>query len=160
MADTLRPWPIGEATIRQLIQNNRLERVPGNPEYTNDLIDRCQRKLISARAIVEDDPESAYLVTYDAARFLLTALLAAQGLRPKGGPEGGHVTVQEAAAAQFPGEFAFFGRMRRTRNELEYPPLTKAAATVDTAEATERIAKVNESIAPVRALVHQLPKFT
>jgi hypothetical protein len=38
--------------------------------------------LETAAAIVADDPESAFVLAYDAARFVGEALLAQQGLRP------------------------------------------------------------------------------
>lgn len=112
MTANLGRWPTGEHRILDLLSRGALERVPGDPRYTRDLIDRAGVKLRSAKVLAGADPETAYIVAYDAARFLLTALLAAQGLRPKASPEGGHRTVQDAIDAQFPGRFRFFGRMR------------------------------------------------
>lgn len=61
---------------------------------------------------------------YAAARKSMAAVLAAQGLRATS--KGGHVAVQEAVAAQLGRSGAVvrpFGRLRRTRNDADYPRL-------------------------------------
>ncbi|HEY5848449.1 MAG TPA: hypothetical protein VIT42_16830 [Microlunatus sp.] len=158
MTANLGRWPTGEHRILDLLSRGALERVPGDPRYTRDLIDRAGVKLRSAKVLAGADPETAYIVAYDAARFLLTALLAAQGLRPKASPEGGHRTVQDAIDAQFPGRFRFFGRMRRLRNELEYPPL-EATAPVQPADVTDRIGEIDTALPGIVKLTSQLSLF-
>lgn len=153
------PWPTGQQVIARMVREGRLEHVPGDPDRTEDLIVTTETKLRSAQLLTETDPDSAYTLAYDAARFLLNALLAAQGLRVKGGAEAGHLTLQEAVQAQFGDLFRFFPRMRRIRNELEYPPMTKAAETVSAEDVSERIGQVHAVVEPVRALVGQLPLF-
>src|SRR3712207_6256518 len=71
----------------------------------------------------DSDPDGAYTMLYDAARQSLAALLQAQGLRATS--RGGHVAVQLAIEAQFPDPpprtaFRPFGRLRTTRNRVEY----------------------------------------
>lgn len=154
------PWPTGQQLVARMVHEGRLEHVPGDPDRTEDLIATTETKLGSAQLLTEIDPDSAYILAYDAARFLLNALLAAQGLRVKGGTEAGHLTLQEVVQAQFGDDlFRFFSRMRRTRNELEYPPLTKTAQTVSAEDVSERISQVRAVLQPVRALVGQLPLF-
>ncbi|AZI59206.1 hypothetical protein EH165_14720 [Nakamurella antarctica] len=153
------PWPVGQQLVARMIVDGKLEHVPGDPERTEDLIATTETKLGSAQLLTRTDPDSAYTLAYDAARFLLNALLAAQGLRVKGGTEAGHSTLQDAVQAQFGDLFRFFSRMRRTRNELEFPPLTRTAETVNAEEASERIDQVRAVVQPVRELVEQLPLF-
>lgn len=43
---------------------------------------RARRTVTAARAVADLDPDSAYVLAYDAARQACTALLAHQGLRP------------------------------------------------------------------------------
>lgn len=155
----MRRWETGEPVIRQMIAAGQLEPVPGNPEYTIDLIDRAAKKLDSAATLHESDPESAFTLAYDAARFLLTALLAAQGLRPKGGQQAGHRVVQDAVRAQFGNSFRFFAPMRQVRNHLHYPPLDAAAVTVSAEDAEERLTQVRDAVDRVRALTDQLALF-
>jgi hypothetical protein len=77
--------------------------------------------------VADSDPDGAYTMLYDAARKSLAALLQAQGLRATS--RGGHVAVQLAIEAQFPDPpprtaFRPFGRLRTTRNRVEYDPVS------------------------------------
>jgi len=70
----------------------------------------------------DGDLTGAYQLAYDALRKSAASLLAVQGLRATS--RGGHVAVQRAVAAQFGTTvqaFRSFSRIRRTRNNLEYP---------------------------------------
>ena len=111
-------------------------------------MDRARQQLASAHSLLEADPGTAYVVAYDAAKHAGMALLAEQDLRPT--PEGGHVAIEKALAAQFQGVFQRYGTLRRRRNELDYPTssddftnpteTTKALATVtDILEAAQKI---------------------
>jgi hypothetical protein len=89
----------------------------------------------SARRTAAADPEAAYVLAYDAARKSGTALLAHQGLRPT--TAGGHIAVVDAMRAQFPGVpgLASLDRLRRRRNQAEYPsPASYDPITVDEAK--------------------------
>jgi hypothetical protein len=61
-------------------------------------IAKAKRTLTTATHITTDDPESAFVLAYDAARQACTALLAQQGLRPT--TTGGHYVVEEVVRAQ------------------------------------------------------------
>lgn len=91
------------------------------------LLDKARRVADSAAALVESDPDSAYVLAYDAARHAGTALLAHQGLRPTS--KGGHYALDIALKAQFGSGFRAFSTMRRRRNELEYPAMPGDAAS-------------------------------
>jgi hypothetical protein len=112
-------WPRGEAQIEQSIANQQLQRVIGGQANGAHLIEKASRTIETAGAIAEQDPDSAYVLAYDAARYPGTAILAQQGLRPT--TSGGHYVVEVALRAQFGDGFRPFGAMRRRRNELEYP---------------------------------------
>jgi hypothetical protein len=124
-------WPQGEAQIEQLIATKQLQRVIGGQANGGHLLLKASRTLATAIAIAEEDPDSAYLLAYDAARYSGTAILAQQGLRPT--TSGGHFVVEVALRAQFGDGFRPFGAMRRRRNELEYPSGPAGAATHDEA---------------------------
>jgi hypothetical protein len=70
-------------------------------------------------------------LAYDAARKAALALLTAQGLRAT--TNGGHKATAEAAAAQFDGTFDRLDRMRRRRNDAEYPDIDTPDVTDDDA---------------------------
>lgn len=110
-------WRLGEGDVERLLAEQSLQRVTGADGVA--WIDKARRTLETARGLVEGDPESAFVLGYDAARHACTGLLAHQGLRPT--TRGGHYAVEQAARAQFGDAFAAFGALRRRRNELEYP---------------------------------------
>ena len=112
-------WPRGEAEIEQLVASKQLQRVVGGQANGEHLLERAARTVATASEIAPDDPDSAFVLAYDAARYAATALLAQQGLRPT--TSGGHYVVEVALRAQFGDGFRSFGAMRRRRNELEYP---------------------------------------
>lgn len=112
-------WPIGEAEIEALIAGGELQRLTGDAANGQRLLAKASITLSTARTAVETDPDSAFVLAYDAARQALTALLAQQGPRPT--TRGGHYAVDRAARAQFGEGMRLFGALRRRRNELEYP---------------------------------------
>jgi hypothetical protein len=111
-------WPNGSGEIEHFLARRHLERVSGARADGAPWLDKAARRLDTAKAIVVDDPESSFVLAYDAARFMGDALLAQQGLRPT--QAGGHLAVTDAVRAQFAGPFTALGTLRR-RNELEYP---------------------------------------
>lgn len=86
---------------------------------------------LSAGELADTDPDSAYTLAYDAARFACTALLTHQGLRPT--TTGGHDAVDVAVREQF-------GGMRRQRNELEYPAFATENLTANDADDAVKLA--------------------
>jgi len=112
-------WSRGEAEIEQLIADQQLQQVIGGQANGAHLLQKASRTLETAGEIADQDPDSAYVLAYDAARYAGTAILAQQGLRPT--TSGGHYVVEVALRAQFGDGFRPFGAMRRRRNELEYP---------------------------------------
>jgi hypothetical protein len=81
------------------------------------------RHLATASAAKQaGDLSGAYQLAYDALRKSAVSLLEAQGLRVTS--RGWHLAVQEAVTAQFGASvraFRSFGRIRRARNNFEYP---------------------------------------
>jgi hypothetical protein len=112
-------WSQGAQEIEQLLARHHLERIRGARAEGTSWLEKAQRRLGTAKAIAVDDPESAFVLAYDAARFVGEALLAQQGLRPT--QAGGHLAVSDAVRTQFGGPLNGLGALRRRRNELEYP---------------------------------------
>jgi len=148
-------WPRGEAEIEQLIQSGQLQRVAGGQANGAHLIEKATRTLATAAEIGDGDPDSAYVLAYDSARYCGTAVLAHQGLRPT--TAGGHYAVEVALRAQFGDGFRSFGTMRRRRNELEYP--TVPGETTTPAEAAAAIQETRRLLEAATALVQQLSLF-
>lgn len=127
-------WSTGAAEIEALLASGDLQRVTGAAADGRRLLDRAGVTLQTARSVVRSDPDSAFVLAYDAARHAVTALLIHQGLRPTS--KGGHYAVERAVRAQFGSGFRQFGALRRRRNELEYPERPGDDATVDEAAAS------------------------
>jgi hypothetical protein len=106
-----------------MLSRGELERVPPSREHADLLLAQAHRHLASAGAVVTIDPTGAYQLLYDAARKALGAVLENQGLRATS--RGGHIAVVDAVTAQLDpplgGVLRPFDRMRRRRNEAEYP---------------------------------------
>lgn len=112
-------WSTGAADIDALVRDGSLERVTGAQADGAVWLIRASKILDTAQGIAEGDPESAYVLVYDATRHACVAVLAHQGLRATS--KGGHYAVEQAVRAQFGPGFREFGTLRRRRNELEYP---------------------------------------
>jgi len=116
-------WNQGRAEIDSMLSSGELQRVPPSREHADNLLDQARQHVVSARAVVESDPEGAYAIGYDAARKALAAVLENQGLRATN--RGGHVAVYRSVHAQLDPPLGAvlrpFDRMRRRRNGLEYP---------------------------------------
>lgn len=117
---------------------------------------KARRRLETADTVVEDDPESGFVLAYDAARFIGESLLAQHGLRPT--QAGGHLAVTEAVRAQFGGPLAALNALRRRRNELEYPAFP--GEHVDVGEVTKAIATGRDLLSAADRLIEHLGLFT
>jgi hypothetical protein len=124
-------WQRGQASVGQLLADGELDRVTGAAADGEPWLAKARRTLTTAGSAADTDPDSAFTLAYDAARFACTALLTQQGLRPT--TRGGHYAVEAAVREQFSGKFSQLGALRRQRNDIEYPriitaPLTRADA--------------------------------
>jgi len=148
-------WPRGEAEIEGLIARGELQKVTGAAADGRPQVARSAVTLQSAAALIESDPDSAFILSYDAARQALTALLAHQGLRPT--TKGGHLAVEQAVLAQFGTGFRQFGALRRRRNELEYPQWAGAEADAD--EGRDSVSSAREIPQASEKLIERLGLF-
>jgi hypothetical protein len=152
-------WPTGIETIKQLVANGNLQKVAASREAATGYVTAAGKHLESASAVASTDPDGAYSLLYDAARKSLAAVLQTQGLRATS--RGGHYAIQEAIAAQFtkpPPSAAFrsFGRLRRTRNQIEYDDIS--SITAEDVEAD--LDTVRQLLAMASQLIEVLPIFT
>lgn len=148
-------WMAGEAEIEELLASGELQQLTGEAANGERLLTKASTTLVTARSVIESDPDSAFVLAYDAARQALTGLLAQQGLRPT--TKGGHYAVERAVRAQFGPGFRQFGALRRRRNELEYPE--RPGDDADTAEATEAVEKAQAIVTAATGLNGELGFF-
>lgn len=149
-------WSQGAQEIERFLDRHHLERVTGARADGRPWLDKARRRIETAEGIIADDPESAFVLAYDAARFIGEALLAHQGLRAT--QAGGHLVVADAARAQFGDPFAGLHALRRRRNELEYPAFP--GEQVESGEVIRAIAITRGLLAAAQRLVEHLDVFT
>lgn len=148
-------WKRGEAEVEALIAAGDLQKLAGDAANGERLLEKAATTLAAARTAIERDPDSAFVLAYDAARQAWTSLLAHQGLRPT--TKGGHYAVEQTARAQFRHGFRQFGALRRRRNELEHPERPGDDATRD--EASEAVENAQAIITAAQGLLDQLGLF-
>lgn len=148
-------WGKGEADIEQLTREAALERVDGAMADGRPWLARASKTLTTAEDIADSDPESAYVLGYDAARHACVALLAHQEVRPT--TSGGHLVVERAVRAQFGDAFRSFGALRRRRNELEYPAYP--GEHIDLTELHDALTDVRTILERADALLDNLGRF-
>lgn len=116
-------WEQGRETVMALLREGTLEQVAPSRKQADALLEQARRHLNTAALAADDDPVGAYQLVYDAARKALSAILENQGLRATS--RGGHVVVLAAVSAQLDPPLGHvlrpFDRMRRRRNDAEYP---------------------------------------
>ena len=136
-------WQQGRDALDAMLARGELERVPPSRDHADLLPLQARRHVASAGAIAGSDPAGAYQLLYDAARKALAAVLENQGVRATS--RGGHIAVRDAVTAQLDpplgGALRPFDRLRRRRNQVEYP--SAAAPSVDVA------AKVLDQMSPL-----------
>jgi hypothetical protein len=148
-------WQGGEAEIERLLAGGELQAVTGVAANGEQWLSKARRTLNTATAAVDTDPDSAFTLAYDAARFACTALLAQQGLRAT--TRGGHYAVEVAVRSQFDGTFDLFGGLRRQRNDIEYPMIV--TAQLAPADAQSAITLATELIGAAEKLGPHLGLF-
>jgi len=126
-------WQPGKDRIEHLLSAGELELVTPDDLVARRLIANASKHLETAAAgMATDDLAGAYQLGYDALRKSAAALLAVQGLRATS--RGGHIAIQDAIGAQFGASvqaFKSFGRIRRARNDFEYPDSDTRGPTID-----------------------------
>ena len=148
-------WQRGRDEVESLIASGHLQRLTGAAAKGERLLAKAGTTLETARLAIDRDPDSAFVLAYDAARQALTALLAQQGLRPT--TKGGHYSVEQAVRAQFGEGFRGFGALRRRRNELEYPQWPVDDASID--EALNCVESARIIIEAAKDLIGELDLF-
>jgi hypothetical protein len=156
-------WARGRDEVQRLIDDGEVEIVEASTDVADRLLRDAEAHIRLASLGLDDDPAGALQLSYDAARKASAALLAIQGLRAT--TRGGHIAVIDAVRAQFNdrGGLPLFGqinRLRRRRNDTEYPSLTTPGVTTD--EATQALGIAREVIYGSKKLLDtgRLGEFT
>lgn len=131
-------WQRGEAEIERMLADGELQELTGAAADGEQWMSKARRTLSTAVGAADTDPDSAFTLAYDAARFACAALLAQQGLRATA--RGGHYAVEVAVRGQFGATFERYGGLRRQRNDIEYPVIIAARLTPNDARSAIAVA--------------------
>jgi hypothetical protein len=143
-------WERGREEIERLLSAGEISRVAPSELVARRLLADADAHVGLARKGADDDPSGALQLGYDAARKASAALLAVQGLRAT--TSGGHIAVVGAVRAQFGlPVFGRINRLRRRRNETEYPAEDSPGVTTD--DARQAIAIATDAIAAATQLL-------
>ncbi len=152
-------WEQGRAAVDAMITRREIERVPPSRTHADLLMRQAHQHLQAAQTIMSIDPTGAYQLIYDAARKALNAVLENQGLRAT--RSGGHIAVREAVLAQLDPPLGKilrpFDRLRRRRNEAEYP--SADTPTLGMADVENDMPKVEEIVSAVAKVLDQMGPF-
>jgi HEPN domain-containing protein len=131
-------WAPNEQAVEWFIRRAKIERLAPSGANARHLVQEARRHLASAEVLAgTDDVSAAFVMAYDAARKALTAILAVQGLRVRGGT-GGHAVLLDVARPQFPDHAMALSRfdwLRNLRNATQYPDFQRPTATVEDVDA-------------------------
>ena len=145
-------WDKGSQDIKRMLVRGELQKIIGAEETTQALLSMAWAHVEAAKVCVPLDPSVAFALAYDATRKAATAVLSHQGLRPT--TQGGHLAVVYAIEAQSPGVpgLKSLDRLRRRRNETEYPDPVGYDA-IGAGEAGDAIVVAEAAVGTARTLV-------
>ena len=137
-------WLPGAPAASFLLSRGQIERVEPNPDYARAMLTQARMHLSSARILATtQDSAAAFVTAYDAARKSLSAMLAVQGLRTRGG-DGGHRV--QAQLPQHKRTVREFDWMRHKPNDTRYPDPDTPTATAN--DVTDGIAAAQRIVEP------------
>ena len=152
-------WQQGRDAVDGMLARGELERVPASRSHADLLLSQAHQHVQSAQAISPFDAIGAYQLLYDGARKALTAVLENQGLRATS--RGGHIAVFDALSAQLDPPLGPilrpFDRLRRRRNQAEYPAAGQRGFTTD--DVTRDLPKVGEIVDAAAKLLDQMSPY-
>jgi hypothetical protein len=152
-------WNQGRAEVDAMIASGEIERVHPGRGAADELLGKAREHLNSVGAIIDSDPDEAYLLVYDAARKTLAAVLQNEGLRATG--RGGHLAVYQPVRAQLDPPMGRamqpFDRMRRRRNAIEYSATSQAPVTAE--EIREDAAKAQAVVDAMHQVLDSMSPF-
>ncbi|MCL2784339.1 MAG: HEPN domain-containing protein [Propionibacteriaceae bacterium] len=124
-------WEQGRPVIEAMIKTGELQLVPASKLRADQLLLQANAHVTTALQVASSDPEGAYSLVYDAARKALVALLENQGLRPtsRAGHHGTYLAVRSQLDPPLGKQLRPFERLRRRRNEIEYPDFESPSVT-------------------------------
>ena len=135
----------------RLLKTGRIQPYSARPSETAQLLQVANRDIGTAEKNLEEVPDWAYTIAYNAVLQASRALMLHDGFRPRGGEQ--HATVvefiEERLGANFGKQVRLFDQMRRKRHRVVY----EVAGLVSKAEAEQAINFAQEFIDHITELI-------
>jgi len=139
----------------QLIKMGRIRPYKVHPEEIQQLLKVSLRDLAAAARNLEEAPDWAYSMAYNAILQTSRALMLSEGYRPRGAEQ--HATVveftQEKLGSTFGAQVSLFDQMRRKRNRVIY----EVAGLVSKREAGQAVEFAKKFVAELTEEISRQP---
>jgi uncharacterized protein (UPF0332 family) len=121
----------------RLLKQGLIKPYKASQTEINQLLNVARRDLTASARNLDEDPDWAYTMAYNAVLQASRALMLAEGYRPRGGEQ--HATVvefmRENLGAAYANQNQLFDQMRRKRHRVIY----EAAGLVSKHEAEQAV---------------------
>jgi uncharacterized protein (UPF0332 family) len=142
-------------TYESLIKQGRIKPYNARPEEIQQLLKVASRDLAAAARNLEDAPDWAYTMVYNAILQTSRALMLGEGYRPRGSDQ--HATVvefiQEKLGFALAEQVSLFDQMRRKRHRVIY----EVAGLISKREAKQAIEFANSFVVRLTEAISRQP---
>jgi uncharacterized protein (UPF0332 family) len=137
--------------FEKLLKSGRIKSYSAQPGEVAQLLQVANRDLSTAEKNLEEAPDWAYSIAYNAILQASRALILSEGYRPRGGEQ--HATVVEFVREKFGSEYLpqirLFDQMRRKRHRVIY----EVAGLISKVEAKQAVDFTREFIEIIRQTI-------
>ena len=144
-------------TYESLIKQGRIKPYNARPEEIQQLLKVASRDLAAAARNLEEAPDWAYSMAYNAILQTSRALMLNEGYRPRGSDQ--HATVvefaQEKLGPVLAEQVSLFDQMRRKRHRVIY----EVAGLISKREAEQAVKFANSFMAKLTEVISHQPKL-
>lgn len=138
-----------------LLKAGRIKEYSAKKVEIQQLLKVAQRDLRASTRNLDNDPEWAFSMAYNAMLQVSRGLMMNEGYRPRGGNQ--HATVVEFIKERLGDEFTsqsfFFDQMRRKTNRIIY----EISGLVSKREAADALALAKEFVKKIEEIINQQP---
>jgi len=135
----------------RLIKGGRIKPYNARPSEIEQLLKVASRDLNASARNLDDDPDWAYSMAYNAILQASRALMLSNGYRPRGSEQ--HATVvefvKEMLSPTYAHQINLFDQMRRKRHRVIY----EAAGLVSKSEAEQAITFSKNFVEKIAAII-------
>lgn len=106
----------------RLLRTGRIQPYTAKPTEINQLLQVASRDLATAQKNLDDAPDWAYTIVYNAVLQASRALMLKSGFRPRGGEQHAAVVefIEERLGPAFEKQIRLFDQIRRKRHRVIY----------------------------------------